>query len=31
VIALPFANNERYAVLGLGASGMTAARALLAS
>jgi UDP-N-acetylmuramoylalanine--D-glutamate ligase len=31
VIALPFANNERYAVLGLGTSGMTAARALLAS
>jgi UDP-N-acetylmuramoylalanine--D-glutamate ligase len=31
VIALPFAANDRYAVLGLGASGMTAARALLAS
>jgi UDP-N-acetylmuramoylalanine--D-glutamate ligase len=31
VITLPFANDERYAVLGLGASGMTAARALLAS
>lgn len=31
MIALPFAQNERYAVLGLGASGLAAARALLAS
>jgi UDP-N-acetylmuramoylalanine--D-glutamate ligase len=31
VIPLPFAANEFYAVLGLGASGLSAARALLAS
>jgi len=31
VIALPFAINERYAVLGLGTSGLATARALVAS
>jgi UDP-N-acetylmuramoylalanine--D-glutamate ligase len=31
VIALPFTANERYAVLGLGASGLATARALVAS
>lgn len=31
MITLPFTSGERYAVLGLGVSGMTAARALLAA